>query len=169
MQADKLNDATGAFKRATSVFRDFISADGPFYPEANRYHLYVAYAVSLFFFRIRMKNCIFLILIDHLLVPLGIQMLSSLLYQRIGRCDRSINCSSYMAKVSTWTHTLSSTYHFRTKPDSETDLHCGWVFRNPTDPPLSSQLGHGSFPCDHCIPDTVNGNFHIFDHDLLPD
>ena len=38
-------DLSGAFKRAESQFRDWITADGssPYKPEAGRYHLYVAY------------------------------------------------------------------------------------------------------------------------------
>jgi len=43
----------------------------------------------------------------------------------------------------------------RTRPDK--DEHCGWTFRDPADPPLSSSTGHGSFDCSGCIPDTVNG------------
>lgn len=37
------------------------------------------------------------------------------------------------------------------------DEHCGWAFAAPEDPPLASSTGYGSFPCDGCIPDTVNG------------
>eukprot|EP01126_Amoeba_proteus_P027318 TRINITY_DN2710_c0_g2_i3.p1 TRINITY_DN2710_c0_g2~~TRINITY_DN2710_c0_g2_i3.p1 ORF type:complete len:271 (-),score=40.25 TRINITY_DN2710_c0_g2_i3:493-1230(-) len=43
----------------------------------------------------------------------------------------------------------------RTKP--EKDEHCGWLFKDPNDPPVSNPLGHGSFDCSACIPDTVNG------------
>lgn len=42
----------------------------------------------------------------------------------------------------------------KTKPD--VDDHVGWVFKNPDDEPLQSTLGHGSFSCKECIPDTVN-------------
>mmetsp|Transcript_43048 Transcript_43048/g.93737 ORF Transcript_43048/g.93737 Transcript_43048/m.93737 type:complete len:350 (+) Transcript_43048:51-1100(+) len=45
----------------------------------------------------------------------------------------------------------------RTRPEDESDQHCGWVFRSPDDPPVSSAAGHGSFSCAGCIPDTVNG------------
>jgi len=45
----------------------------------------------------------------------------------------------------------------RTNPDSESDTHTGWVFRNPNDPPLSNTLGHGSYSCEGCVPDSVNG------------
>lgn len=41
-----------------------------------------------------------------------------------------------------------------TKPGK--DDHTGWVFVSPSDPPLSSSTGQGSFPCDDAIPDTVN-------------
>lgn len=34
------------------------------------------------------------------------------------------------------------------------DEHCGWAFAAPGDPPLASSTGHGSFPCDACIPDS---------------
>lgn len=37
------------------------------------------------------------------------------------------------------------------------DEHTGWAFAGPRDPPLSSSTGHGSFGCEGCIPDTVNG------------
>ncbi|TNE86738.1 MAG: 4a-hydroxytetrahydrobiopterin dehydratase [Deltaproteobacteria bacterium] len=36
--------ASGAFERSASVFREAITADGPFRPESGRYHLYVSYA-----------------------------------------------------------------------------------------------------------------------------
>jgi putative glutathione S-transferase len=46
----------------------------------------------------------------------------------------------------------------RTRNNDELDHHTGWVFRSPTDPPLSSPTGWGKFPCDvNCIPDFVNG------------
>ncbi|KIY92404.1 putative glutathione S-transferase [Monoraphidium neglectum] len=44
----------------------------------------------------------------------------------------------------------------RTRPDKPDDAHCGWTFRDPSDPPLSSPTGYGSFDCVGCIPDTVN-------------
>ncbi|KAL4444882.1 hypothetical protein ABPG77_003932 [Micractinium sp. CCAP 211/92] len=37
------------------------------------------------------------------------------------------------------------------------DEHTGWAFAAPGDSPLASPTGHGSFPCDGCIPDSVNG------------
>lgn len=36
----------------------------------------------------------------------------------------------------------------KTKPLDEADTHFGWAFRNPSDPPVSSPSGYGSFPCD---------------------
>jgi len=42
----------------------------------------------------------------------------------------------------------------KTKPD--VDEHVGWVFKNPEDEPLHNSIGHGSFSCKECIPDTVN-------------
>jgi len=45
----------------------------------------------------------------------------------------------------------------RTRPEDEADQHTGWTFKAPTDPPLSSSTGHGSFPCDGCVPDPING------------
>ncbi|GFR42957.1 hypothetical protein Agub_g3954, partial [Astrephomene gubernaculifera] len=45
----------------------------------------------------------------------------------------------------------------RTRPDDPRDEHTGWVFRSPGDPPLASSTGHGSFGCEGCVPDTVNG------------
>eukprot|EP00668_Euglena_longa_P038219 GGOE01049210.1.p1 GENE.GGOE01049210.1~~GGOE01049210.1.p1 ORF type:complete len:349 (-),score=106.64 GGOE01049210.1:176-1195(-) len=44
----------------------------------------------------------------------------------------------------------------RTRPGNSADEHCGWAFRAPTDPPLSSSTGHGSFGCEGCIPDPLN-------------
>mmetsp|Transcript_80461 Transcript_80461/g.173937 ORF Transcript_80461/g.173937 Transcript_80461/m.173937 type:complete len:126 (-) Transcript_80461:217-594(-) len=44
----------------------------------------------------------------------------------------------------------------RTKPESDSDLHCGWTFRHPGDNALSNPLGHGAFECDDAlIPDPV--------------
>lgn len=45
----------------------------------------------------------------------------------------------------------------RTRPDEEGDTHCGWVFRNPGDAPMTSPDGFGSFSCDGCVPDPHNG------------
>ena len=45
----------------------------------------------------------------------------------------------------------------RTRPNDPADEHCGWQFRAPTDPPVASPGGFGSFPCDGCVPDPVNG------------
>lgn len=50
----------------------------------------------------------------------------------------------------------------RTRPHDPTDEHCGWHFRAPGDPPMTNELGHGSFECDDAlIPDTVNGAKHV--------
>lgn len=46
----------------------------------------------------------------------------------------------------------------RTRPDLEDDHHCGWVFAHPTDPPLTSPAGYGSFSCNGCIPDPIHPN-----------
>ena len=40
----------------------------------------------------------------------------------------------------------------------EEDMHCGWRFASPDDPPVSNPKGYGSFPCDGCIPDPL-GSF----------
>ncbi|KAL3893053.1 MAG: hypothetical protein SGPRY_014520 [Prymnesium sp.] len=46
----------------------------------------------------------------------------------------------------------------RTKPNDQTDQHCGWYFRNPGDPPVPNSLGYGSFDCDDAlVPDSLNG------------
>ncbi|KAH8828832.1 glutathione S-transferase [Flagelloscypha sp. PMI_526] len=37
-------EGDGSFKRKASTYRDFITKDGKFAPEAGRYHLYVSYA-----------------------------------------------------------------------------------------------------------------------------
>eukprot|EP01025_Chloroclados_australasicus_P017561 TRINITY_DN1895_c1_g1_i1.p1 TRINITY_DN1895_c1_g1~~TRINITY_DN1895_c1_g1_i1.p1 ORF type:complete len:373 (-),score=30.90 TRINITY_DN1895_c1_g1_i1:239-1357(-) len=43
----------------------------------------------------------------------------------------------------------------RTRPDK--DEHTGWAFKDPSDPPISSSTGFGSFGCEGCVPDTING------------
>jgi len=43
----------------------------------------------------------------------------------------------------------------RTRPG--VDEHCGWVFRAPSDPPVASTAGFGSFGCAGCVPDPVQG------------
>ena len=45
----------------------------------------------------------------------------------------------------------------RTRPDDADDAHTGWAFRAPGDPPISNPAGFGSFDCEGCIPDDVNG------------
>ncbi|GLC40101.1 hypothetical protein PLESTM_000993200 [Pleodorina starrii] len=51
----------------------------------------------------------------------------------------------------------------RTRPHDPADEHIGWVFRAPTDPPLASSTGFGSFGCEGCVPDTVNGTAFVRD------
>lgn len=48
----------------------------------------------------------------------------------------------------------------RTRDD---DMHCGWRFASPDDPPVSNPNGFGSFPCDGCIPDPLGLFTHIRD------
>lgn len=45
----------------------------------------------------------------------------------------------------------------RTRPDDPSESHTGWVFRDPSDPPLTSLSGAKGLPCDGCIPDTNYG------------
>ena len=45
----------------------------------------------------------------------------------------------------------------RTRPDDPEDRHSGWAFFRPDDPPVSNAEGHGSFPCDGCVVDTLHG------------
>ncbi|CAD7700373.1 unnamed protein product [Ostreobium quekettii] len=37
------------------------------------------------------------------------------------------------------------------------DGHSGWAFYDPSHPPIANVLGFGSFDCDGCIVDSVNG------------
>jgi len=46
----------------------------------------------------------------------------------------------------------------RSRPQDPNDMHCGWAFKEPKNPPLSNSLGFGSFDCDEAlIPDIING------------
>jgi len=54
----------------------------------------------------------------------------------------------------------------RTRPDDAADTHVGWVFKDPSDPPVSSPAGFGSFPCQDTIPDTIHGYKYV--RDLYP-
>lgn len=109
----------GAFKRLDSVWRDQVTPDGRFKPEANRYHLYVSLACP---WACRTVAGLYLKGLDHVI---GLSVVHP-----------------------TWQ---------RTKPDDPEDLHAGWVFKSPEDPPISSPSGMGSFPGYDSIPDTVNG------------
>ena len=45
----------------------------------------------------------------------------------------------------------------RSRPENPSDMHCGWAFRNPGDPPLANSLGFGKFECDDAlVADIVN-------------
>ena len=45
----------------------------------------------------------------------------------------------------------------RSRPANPNDMHCGWAFRNPGDPPLANSLGFGKFECDDAlVADVVN-------------
>lgn len=58
----------------------------------------------------------------------------------------------------------------RSRPGVPGDEHCGWAFRDPSDPPLSSATGYGSFSCAGCVPDTINGAKFVRDlYDLAHD
>jgi len=55
------------------------------------------------------------------------------------------------------THSIVHPTWAKTKPDDDSDKHCGWVYKNPGDPPFPNTLGHGSFACDDAlVPDTYN-------------
>jgi len=55
------------------------------------------------------------------------------------------DCISYSVVHPTWQ---------RTRPDDADDAHCGWVYRQPGDPPLANPLGHGANACDdRLVPD----------------
>ena len=43
----------------------------------------------------------------------------------------------------------------RTRPDDASDKHCGWVFRDERDVPVSTVDGHGSFDCRGCVGDPL--------------
>ncbi len=43
----------------------------------------------------------------------------------------------------------------RTRPEDPADAHCGWVFRDERDGPVSTVDGHGSFDCRGCVPDPL--------------
>ncbi|KAK9859328.1 hypothetical protein WJX84_003362 [Apatococcus fuscideae] len=51
----------------------------------------------------------------------------------------------------------------KTKPDDSSDMHTGWTFANPDDAPFSSHTGWGSFGCEGCVPDDVNGAKYVRD------
>lgn len=51
----------------------------------------------------------------------------------------------------------------RTRPEDPEDLHAGWTFASSDGPPFKNVDGKGSFPCDGCIEDTVNGVKYIRD------
>jgi len=65
-------------------------------------------------------------------------------------------CGAYaMLKLKGLEHAIShSIVHptwAKTKPDDDTDGHCGWVYRTPGDEPLPNTLGHGSNICDDAL------------------
>mmetsp|Transcript_1212 Transcript_1212/g.3471 ORF Transcript_1212/g.3471 Transcript_1212/m.3471 type:complete len:388 (+) Transcript_1212:61-1224(+) len=39
----------------------------------------------------------------------------------------------------------------RTRPDDPADAHCGWAFKAPGHPPVTSSAGHGAFECDAAL------------------
>ncbi|KAJ9509386.1 hypothetical protein QJQ45_001837 [Haematococcus lacustris] len=118
VQSSALADTdNGAFARKESVWRDQISPDGRFKPEADRYHLYVSLACP---WANRCLAALFLKGLEHVV---GVSITHP-----------------------TWQRTR----------DLDSDLHCGWVFAQPNDPPLTSSTGHGSFSCEGCVPDSVN-------------
>jgi putative glutathione S-transferase len=43
----------------------------------------------------------------------------------------------------------------RTRPEDPADTHCGWVFRDEHNDPVSTANGHGSFDCRGCVPDPL--------------
>lgn len=58
----------------------------------------------------------------------------------------------------------------RTRPGVESDAHIGWAFRSPSDAPVSTVEGHGSFDCRGCIPDPHNGAAFVRDlYDIAGD
>ena len=45
----------------------------------------------------------------------------------------------------------------RTRPDEPDDTHCGWVFADAKDAPLTPVSGSGAVACEGCVPDSING------------
>lgn len=116
--ADQQTNASGAYVRARSAFRDVIETGSRFEPEAGRYHLHVSLAC-----------------------PWACGTLSMLYLKGLEKIV------SHSIVHPTWQHT---------RPDSEDDQHRGWVYRSPSDEPLASPAGYGSFPCDDALkPDEV--------------
>ena len=113
------HDDKGAFIRAESYFRNFISGtDSVYKPEKDRYHLYIAYACPWANRTLLARN------MKGLQDVIGLSIVHP-----------------------TWQVT---------KPEDPEDEHKGWVFRKPTDSPLSNTKGYGSIPCDGCVEDYVN-------------
>lgn len=44
-----------------------------------------------------------------------------------------------------------------TRPEDPEDKHVGWVFKKPTDKPVSNTNGYGHISCEGCVEDYVNG------------
>jgi putative glutathione S-transferase len=58
----------------------------------------------------------------------------------------------------------------RTRPDDPSDTHCGWVFRSPSDGPVTPVSGYGSIDCTGTLPDLVNNAGSVRDlYDLSKD
>ncbi|MGR3291917.1 MAG: hypothetical protein ACU0C9_12090 [Paracoccaceae bacterium] len=69
-------DASGEFKRTAATIRDWITVNGPFTPDKNRYHLYVAW------------NCPWAHRILLTRVLLGLQNVVSVSYAKPRRTDQ---------------------------------------------------------------------------------
>jgi len=131
-------DDDGNFKRTAAGFDNAITKGGTFEPDANRYHLYVA------------LGC-----------PWAAGTLAALKYKGLDDVIGHSIVHPVWRRTNTNTNTNNPTTNKDDDDDDnddDDDKHVGWHFRSPGDPPVTNELGHGSFECDDAlIPDTING------------
>jgi hypothetical protein len=147
----------GEFVRTAAGFRDTIAPNTRFPPESGRYHLYISLAcpwacrcASLLYMKVRLCQ----LHDEH--TPVQPAQRSTRARARARQSVRAL--SPYLPWCAQGLEDaigLSITHPTwqRTKPDVPGDEHTGWVFRAPSDPPLSRWgCARGSCVCRRNAP-----------------
>jgi hypothetical protein len=127
---------------------------------ANRYHLYISYAcpwanrcLATLYLKVRFLqasivfSCCNKLHASILSSVLLSRMIGKTIFQVTTSLAPAVACAVQGLQDVIGLSVCHPTWQ-RTRPDDPNDEHAGWAFRGPSDPPLTSVSGFGSFDCE---------------------